>query len=118
MGKQVEDYHVGKQIEDRGRNRRNVQSADAGATMYLPLGGAGNKRCERKLLQHCLAFFVSMNGTFKTYLKHKTNAIFDGIIACYFFPFRFEKKCFLFFRCPTAADAAAVRKINPLIKQS
>lgn len=48
VGKQVEDYYVGKQIEYRGRTRRNVQSADAGATMYLPLGGAGNKRCRKK----------------------------------------------------------------------
>ena len=72
MGKQIEDYHVGKQIEDRGRTRRNVQSADAGATMYLPLGGAGNKRCVRKLLENFLAFFGSINGTFKTDLKYKT----------------------------------------------
>jgi len=39
------DYHLPRPVVQRVREARQVQTADAGATMYLPIGGAGNIKC-------------------------------------------------------------------------
>ena len=39
------DKHLPSGRAEGGRERRQVQSAEQGALMYLPIGGAGNVRC-------------------------------------------------------------------------